>query len=165
MTTRTRRLAFAGGAVFVVALLIWALIPNMGPPMDGPSSISPVGESVGHPAPISPGSPASPALRPGRAVSSEADARRTYALGLHDLSGLSPDVQEGQRLELWVTWEPPITKKAQVQLLLDDVSLVRLVPPVTPEGPTSVLLSLPAQDIPELLYGDRYGQLSAVAPQ
>ena len=91
-------------------------------------------------------------------------SRRTYAIGLHELAGLPPDVAEGTTIEIWATWEPPVSKQVQVQLLLKDVVVERVIAPALPEGPTSLLLSVPGRHISDLLYGDRYGQLSAVTP-
>jgi ABC-type Fe3+-hydroxamate transport system substrate-binding protein len=103
---------------------------------------------------------------PSDAASLDPDAhgtRRLYAIGLHELPGLSQDSPAGTPLELWVTWGPPITKEPRVQSLLGDVILERIVMPVTPEGPIAAILSLPPEDIPDLIFGVRYGELSAIA--
>jgi len=92
-------------------------------------------------------------------------ARRTYALGLHELDGLPPDAAPGTRVELWVAWDPPITEETKIHKLLDDVVIEKLVPPSVPEGPVSVLLSIRAKDFSDLVWADRYGALSvAILP-
>ena len=159
-----RRLAMAGGGAVATGILIWSFIP-MGSAPSEPATASSVSE------------PSSPALETSveasipatvgstpSAVTSPAptQARRTYALGLHELAGLSPDAPAGTHLELWVTWEPPVSESVQVQRLLKDVVVERMIPPSLPEGPTTVLLSVPVRGISDLLYGDRFGDLSAV---
>ena len=86
--------------------------------------------------------------------------KRGYALATAELAGLSPDVAPGTPLELWVTWTEPISKEPSVQKLLDGVTLERIVPPVTPDGPEVAVLSVSSKDIPDLIYGDRFGALS-----
>ena len=154
MTTRTRRLALVGGGALVLGILIWSfLMPGSAPPSSTPR------QDVVAPSVItSPAALASVAPSPLPSSSS----RRTYALGLHELAGIPNDTPPGTRIELWVTWEPPLTRDVRVQLLVKDVIVERLVPPVVPEGPTSALLSVRVRDIPDLLYGDRFGELSAV---
>jgi hypothetical protein len=142
----------------VAGILLWSLVPPSPSHSESPAptvtqelpspaaATGPAAEAVSSPSPGSPGSL----------------TRRTYALGLHELGGLPPNVAPGSALELWVTWEPPLTKAARVHLLLDDVVVERVIPPALPEGPTSVLISVPARGIPDLIYGDRFGELSAV---
>ena len=151
-----RRLALTGGAVLVAGTFLWSFFPAP------PESTSPREElplSLAPTAAISP-VPPTPAASPQGDVGTP--SRRTYAIGLHELVGLSPDAVPGTEFELWVTWEPPVTRSARIQLLVKDARLERLVPPVVPEGPTTALLSLPTRDVPDLLYGDRFGHLSAV---
>ena len=160
-----RRLALTGGAGLVAAVVLWSLGPQETSP---PSSNS--GALVASPPssaslPIAGSSPMTPTDAASSIPTQPAPAvRRNYALGLHELDGLSPDVTPGSPLQIWVAWEPPLTRRSQIQLLLPDVLVVRIVPSVVPEGPTTVLISVPARDISDLLYGDRYGELSAVAP-
>ena len=85
-----------------------------------------------------------------------------YALATAELAGLSPDAAPGSPLELWVTWTKPISKEPSVQKLLDGVTLERIVPPVTPDGPEVAVLNVSSKDIPDLIYGDRFGALSVV---
>ena len=86
---------------------------------------------------------------------------RSYALSLADLQGLAPDTRPGARLELWVTWEPPVTRRARIDLLMDDAVLDKIVPALSPERPDTALLLVKASRIADLLWADRYGALSA----
>jgi hypothetical protein len=149
----------AGGGVCVTGILLWSFIPVASDPGVGREAAYPSGSPMSSP-PQPPISSIAPSPAPLEATAS----RRTYAIGLHELAGLPPDVAPGTVLDLWVAWEPPVTEEIQVQLLLKDVVVERLIPPVLPEGPTTVLLSVAPRDISDLLYGDRYGQLSAVSP-
>ena len=92
-------------------------------------------------------------------------ARRSYAVGLQDLAGFPPDAAPGARLELWVTWEPPITREPRLQKLAGDVVLERTIPGAVPEAPVSVLLSVPADRVGDLIYADAYGKLSVALPE
>jgi hypothetical protein len=93
--------------------------------------------------------------------SPDEDQTRSYAIALHELPGLPPDAEPGTALELWATWRPPITKERQVQKLVEGALLERVTPPLTPEGPPVAILSVPEKEIDELLFGDRFGELSA----
>ena len=154
MTTRTRRLALVGGSALIVGVLAWSFVPA------APSTSPMPPQEVTAPSPTE-AVPAQLASVPPSPLA-EPSSRRTYALGLHELAGIPNDVPPGTSVEIWATWEPPLTREVRVQLLLKDVVIERLVPPVVPEGPTSVLLSVPTRDISDLLYGHRYGELSAV---
>ena len=85
----------------------------------------------------------------------------SYAFLLPELEGLPPDVKPGTAVEIWVTWEPPVTKKLQVQQLVPRATVDELIPSIEP-GPPTVMLSLERRHIPDLMYGDRYGALSTV---
>jgi hypothetical protein len=91
----------------------------------------------------------------------ESEATRSYAIALHELPGLPPDAESGTRLEVWAVWRPPITKERQVQRLVSGTRLERIVPPVTPEGPPVAILEVPEKEMSDLLYGDKFGELSA----
>ena len=86
---------------------------------------------------------------------------RSYALALPELRGLSPDTRPGARLELWVSWGPPITARPRLERLTRGVVLERIVPPLTPGAPDTALLLVPEREIADLLWADRYGSLSA----
>lgn len=87
---------------------------------------------------------------------------RAYALPTSEIPGLPVDASPGTRLEVWVAWDPPVTRGPRVQRLLDEVTLQRLVPPATPEGPTGAILEVKRSQVADLLFGDRWGSLSVV---
>jgi hypothetical protein len=162
MSSRTRNLLLAAAVPVVIGAVAWSLLPSgtgdgvKGGAQDGL-------EDVGDPLESSPpepgdrsGDPSEPA---GRA--SDAPGRRGYALAVPELKGLPGGAAPGTRLELWVAWDPPVTKEPRVQRLLKDVILDEIIPPVVPEAPATAILSVPAKSVPDLLYGDRYGALSA----
>ena len=106
------------------------------------------------------GSASSPSL--GSTAMSPRFQRRSYAVSLHELQGLSPDAAPGTKLELWVAWDPPITKGPRLQKLLTDVVLEKVVPGAVPEAPVTAILSIRHSDTADLMWADRYGSLSAV---
>ena len=159
-----RRLAMAGGGAVSAGILLWSFTP-MGSSPSRTATVSSAGEpsSPALGSPVQATIPAAVGSTPTSLTSpSPTQARRTYALGLHELAGLSPDTPAGTQLELWVTWEPPVSESVHVQRLLKDVLVERMIPPSLPEGPTTVLLSVPAREVSDLLDGDRFGDLSAV---
>lgn len=171
MNPRTRNLAITGGAVVLVGFV--AVNTLMAPPAAAPAPAvaEPALPAVASPAATSgPGagaSPAGPVEAPDTAAEGAAPAvndRRSYAIGLQDLPGLPPDAVPGARLELWVTWEPPVTREPRLQKLVGDVVLERTIPGPVPEAPVTVLLSVPADRVGDLIYADGYGRLSVVVP-
>ena len=93
------------------------------------------------------------------AVDPESD-RREYAVALSELNGLPVDAAPGARMDVWVTWHPPVTNKPTVQRLIQGVVLERIIPPLTPDGPDGVLLSVAKSRLSALIFGDRFGELS-----
>lgn len=93
---------------------------------------------------------------------SPAPNTRSYALPTSELGGLPADAVPGTRLEVWVAFDRPVTRRPRVQRLLDEVTLQRIVPAITPEGPASVILEVKHSEVPDLLYGDRWGSLSVL---
>lgn len=161
MTTRRFRLALAGGGALLAAFTIWGFSgrPASTSSPDQPGSVS---SGPVQPELVSPGSVGGTPVASPVPEATSAAPRRSYAIGLHELQGLSPDVPAGTHLELWVAWDPPVTDAPRVEPLLDDVVLERLIPPSVPEGPTTVLLSIPRKATRLMIYGDRYGALSAI---
>ena len=88
----------------------------------------------------------------------------SYAIPTTELQGLPPDLAFGTRLDLWVAWQPPITKRTELQPLLQGVLLEKIVPPLLPDGPHSAILKVDPDEISDLIWGDRFGALSAVVP-
>jgi hypothetical protein len=146
MTRKTRNLVLAAIVPIVVVLA--------GASLFWPSSPSATTEAR---RPVA----AAAAQTPAPAPSSEpVVGRKTYAIPVPELAGLSSSAVPGTQLELWVAWDPPLTKSPKVQRLLRDVTLEKIVPPIVPEAPATAILSVPDRAVPDLLYGDKYGSLS-----
>jgi hypothetical protein len=77
------------------------------------------------------------------------------------VSGLPSDLDAGARLELWVALEPPLTKAPRIQKLVEGVLYDRTVPPVIEGQPPTAIVLVPEDKVGKLMYGDRYGALSA----
>lgn len=137
----------------------------------GPGVVPETGAGAGAPATPGSASPAGPAPEASPTAGAElvdgaAPAeRRSYAIGLQDLAGFPPDAAPGVLLELWVTWEPPVTREPRLQKLVGDVVLDRIIPGSVPEAPVTVLLSVPADRVGDLIYADGYGRLSVALPE
>lgn len=142
--TRIRRLAMFALGVIVIGVLLTSVWLDSGESSGGPHGEAARGAST------SPGPP-----RPA------SDDLASYAFLLPELEGLPPDVRPGTAIEIWVAWEPPVTKKLQVQQLVPRATVDELIPSIEP-GPPTVMLSLERRHIPDLMYGDRYGSLSTV---
>jgi hypothetical protein len=173
MNPRTKNLALAVGAFLALVYVGWAFFGKGGAASvvtsDSPapmySSPSPsVGSGYAYDASPSP----NPLLSPAPVSASDGQvapatvARSSYALLESDVTGLPPDAQPGTQMQLWVSWAPPVTKARRLQLLLRDVVLEKIIPGITPEAPATILLSLRAKDVPDMLWADRYGELSIV---
>ena len=162
MSSRTRNLLLAAAAPVVIVAVAWSLLPSgTGDLVD--ERAEDVGEDVGNSLEASPPVPGDPSGDPSDSAGGASDApgRRGYALAVPELKGLPGGAAPGTRLELWVAWDPPVTKEPRVQRLLKDVILDEIIPPIVPEAPATAILSVPAKSVPDLLYGDRYGALSA----
>ena len=133
------------------------------PPVTGAVEAPAASPSVPVPTPSGPA--ASPTGSVDGVATVPAADRRSYASGLQDLPGLPPDAAPGARLELWVTWEPPVTREPRLQKLIGDVVLDRTIPGSVPEAPVTVLVSIPADRTGDLIYADGYGRLSVVLPE
>lgn len=159
MTRRQRTLLIGSAVLLGAVFLLWK-----------PAPVAPVTTSQAPP-PADPANLASPApvpvaipTVPGAVAPSPVTDRREYALGMHELGGLPNDAAPGTRMELWVTWDPPITKVPELRRLIRDVVVADIVPPLTPDGPTAVIVSVPTDRVPDLIWGDQYGTLSVVLP-
>lgn len=140
ISKRTIRLALTAAGSVAVALALTGLVS-----LRGPGEIEPPPRSL---------APPEISETPGRL--------RSYALSLGELDGLPARLSSGTELQIWVAWEPPVTRAAQVQLLVERATLDRIVANVVPGEPPTVLLLVSPKDVPDLLYGDRWGALSAV---
>lgn len=85
----------------------------------------------------------------------------SYAFLLPELEGLSPTIVPGTEIEIWATWEPPVTKRLKVQLLIPKATVAKVIPSIEP-GPPTVMLELERRHIPDILFGDKFGDLSVV---
>lgn len=154
MTTTTRKLALFGGVAAVLIFLGWDVFAGITSP--APAAKEP--PAVNAPSPVA----SVPTVEPSVEDSTEiAQNNVTYAIAVAELAGLSPNATPGTTLQLWVTWDPPVTKRPRLQKLLDGVVLDEIAPPVTPDGPHVALLSVARSQLDELLWADRYGSLSA----
>jgi hypothetical protein len=84
-----------------------------------------------------------------------------YAFLLPELKGLPATTPPGTVVEIWATWEPPVTKKLKVQQLIPRATVTKMIPSIEP-GPPTVMLEMERRHIPDLMYGDRFGVLSTV---
>lgn len=145
---RLKRLAIAV-AIPMAAFLV--VIRLMAPPTDVQ--------------PVRPFDPPTPTPQAAQDVVSDAtsggDEWRSYALEITELDGLAPDAPPGALLEIWVTWEPPVTRRVRMQKLIREARLEKIIPNIVPEGPATALLSIRSRDIADIMYGDRFGELSA----
>lgn len=137
------------GAAMGLPAVMWLLTPtaesrSKAAPVEVPT-ISPTISSPPTPYSIGPGS-------------------ETYAVALPELRGLPPDSPPGTRLKLWASWGPPVTKRPRMQLLIPQVVLQAIVPPTIEGTPPIALLLVPVEEVPDLLYADRYGMLSVTLP-
>lgn len=155
MSPTARRAGLLAFALIACAVVAWNLVPQS-PAPSAPSYPQPNLYSP-QPAEASPSVAAIAASPPIEPVG----ATREYAIALPELQGLPPDAAPGTRLELWVTWNPPVTRRPKLQRLLADATLVRFAPAVTHDGPGSVILQVPVRRMSDLLYADEYGALSA----
>ena len=154
MNTAVKKAALLLFAAVAFAVVAWNLVPQGTtvtgvPPNPMPSAPAPGVASVVPPSPL-----------PEAAVA-EDDGYRDYAIALPELRGLPPDAAAGTPLELWVTWDRPVTRAPKVQRLLSRAFVVRIIPPVTPDGVAAAVLRVPTGRMPDLLYADGYGALSA----
>lgn len=140
LTRRTRSLVVVAAAPALVLGLLWTL--------GGGDGAAPAPRASSRP------------VQAAAAVADPDPARRTYAVALPSLRGLPADAPPGTRLELWVAWEREFHRRGGIQRLLDDVRLVRIVPPALPGSPAAALLSVPANAVGDLLYGDLFGRFA-----
>lgn len=101
----------------------------------------------------------------GAAVAPERANLVSYAIAVNELHGLPPRAAAGTVLDLWVAWEPPVTKEPKIHRLVSNVILEEIAPPLLPDGPHAALLLVKPNQLSDLLYGDRYGSLSVAIPQ
>ena len=168
MSRRVLNLGIAVG-IFVLVVVGSQLLPpadSSGAPSARPApTSSPPPAVVPTPSVVSQPSPAGRVGVTGVSATEPQTDARTYALTVSELRGLPPNASPGTELELWVAWDPPVTKEPRFQLLVRRVILEKIVPGVTAEAPATALLRIKKSEVPDVLYGDRYGSFSvAVLP-
>jgi len=85
----------------------------------------------------------------------------SYAFLMPELEGLPPTISSGTEIEIWATWEPPVTKRPKVQRLIPRATVSKVIPSIEP-GPPTVVLELERRFLPDIMFGDRFGALSVV---
>ena len=151
MTSSLRRAALLLFGVVAVGVVVWNLTPA---PADDPSP-----SSLDAPSAYASG-PSWPPSLPSGGRTSASNGTRDYAIALEELQGFPPDLPPGSVVELWVGWDRPSGAAPKLQRLIPRAELVRVVPPVTPGGPTAVVVRVPLNRMPDLLWADGYGSLS-----
>ena len=154
MNTRTRNLALSGIVALVVVLFLFRTQPSSG---QDPAAAIPHPTSSARPAATAPPSPVPSGLR-------TSEGMVAHALDVARLNGFPPDAAPGDVFDVWVSWNPPVMKGPNVQLLLRGVTLEKIAPPVTPEGPYVAFLLVTRSQARDLLYGTKYGLLSVTQP-
>lgn len=169
MSARTRNLLLAGGLVIAAGFVAVNLL-SLEPAAPSRSFTTPPGGGQATPDPRSDAdlstadgqaTPSSPSeqVAPGTSLQGTGETRG-YALPVAELSGLPGNAPPGTELELWVTWDPPVTERPRLQRLIRRVVLEKVVPAVTPDGPDAAILLVPVEKLPDLVYADRYGTIS-----
>ena len=85
----------------------------------------------------------------------------SYAFLMPELEGLPPTISSGTEIEIWATWEPPVTKRPNVQRLIPRAIVGKVIPSIEP-GPPTVVLEVERRFLPDIMFGDRFGALSVV---
>lgn len=165
MRTATRRILILGGIIVAMLYLGWDVfsgITQTSHRTASPSATAPQS------APASQDTVASPTPDPGPYSGthafggSHADASRvTYAIDVNEVAGLAPNVPPGTIVDIWVTWDRTVTKTPALQRLVRGAFVEEIAPPVTPNGQFVAILSVDKRKVENLLWGDRYGALSA----
>jgi hypothetical protein len=144
-------LLYVLGAVASVLLVLQLVIHAPASPRPDPSL-----KEAANPVVI----PTAPMTSPVPSATTANDSS-SYAIPLSELQGLSAQAEPGSSLQIWAAWSRPVTNGPRVQKLVGDVVLEKILPPVTDAEPPTVLLSVPQDDLPRLIYGNRFGALSA----
>lgn len=159
MRTGTRRLLVMGVVVALFLYLGWDLFSGISRPPTTAPSMATEAQRAGETAPIAPAALPTTSPTPGEAPTSSLTG---YAISLSELSGLTESTAPGTIVDLWVTWDPPLTPRPKLQRIVSGAVVDEIAPPVTPDGPYAAMLLVRQRDIEDLLWADRYGSLSAV---
>jgi len=143
-------------AVALLAFLVATVLGRGMPEPDAPVSDQTV---TVNPSSQSPSSPPAAIIEPS-APTVNGEPTRAYAIATSDLAGLPPDPQPGARLDIWVTWSPPVVSEVRIQKLIPGLVLEKVAPPVTPSGSAAAVFLVPVKNMSDLLWADRFGELS-----
>lgn len=151
LSSRMKKAGIVAAAGFLIVMLLWDLLdPLPSANMRGDTARAESGPATS----TVPTATASPP-----AVITNPPAR--YAIALDRVRGLPPAAAPGTAIDLWVSWEPPVTKRPRLQKLLESVIVEEIADPVVPGGSRIVLLAVREDQVSDLLWADRYGSLSA----
>ena len=159
MNTRTRNLALAGGALFIVVLLVAGRSQSVADPRTETSSLpdAPLASPLA-PLPTAVPSPFQTPVGPnGRDLD-------TYAVDISWLKGFPPDAAPGDEFDIWVAWDRAVVKRPNMQLLLEGVVLEKIAPPVTAPGPYVAIFLMTRKQSLDFLYAEKYGAISVTRP-
>jgi hypothetical protein len=143
------RLKRTAAAVAIPLVVLFVVLRLMSGPPEG-RAVEPIEPPAATPMPV---------RGPASGEATIGDGYRSYALEVTELDGLPPDAPPGTLLEVWVTWEPPLTRKIKIQKLIPRARLEKIIPNIVPEAPATALVSVPRSTIVDLMYGDRFGRL------
>lgn len=153
------RLAAAAG----IAALIGTLIVS---PTSPKSSSTSGLDAIGAPeSKIALPAVATPEAYPTSSAGPPAGQRSAYYMTFDELDGLPSDIPPWTRIELWVSWDPPITDEPVVHLLNDDAFVEAILAPLVEGGSYVVKLSIRDKHRADLVYADRYGSLNVTFPE
>nr|MBA2599278.1 hypothetical protein [Actinomycetota bacterium] len=155
MSHRLKAVAPAVALALVASFVATAVVRGSAPRVV-PASLPDAGLG---PSPTAPSPPLDGALAPSSRASERA-ATRAYAIATSELAGLPPDARPGAIFDLWVTWSPPVVEVVRIQKLIPGLILDEIVPPVTPSGAEAAIFLVPVKSMSDLLWADRFGELS-----
>lgn len=151
-----RNLAIAGFGVIILFTLVAKSDPVPARQLARPAALTP-SSSPTAPKPVSQATTTASFTSPTRSL-------YTHAVEVSWLNGFPPDAAPGDVFDIWVAWNRAVAKGPNIQLLLQDVTLEKIAPPVTPDGPYVAYLIVTRAEARDLLYGTKYGALSVTQP-
>lgn len=153
---RARRFPLLLGAFAAVSLLGWDLLSGVTTEQTSGDTAPATRDTLTSPPTATP--------TPEASVPPDVSGRVAYSIDLSEVAGLSPTVAPGSSVELWATWEKPVTRSPRLQRVVEDAILEKVSVPLTPDGPTVATFLITPREMDELLWADRYGAISATVP-
>ena len=144
------------GAVAALSLLGWDMLSGVTTEQISGDTAPAIRDTVASPTTAPP--------TPGPSAPADVSGRVAYSIDLSEVAGLSPTVPPGSSVELWATWERPVTHSPRLQRVVEDAILEKVSPPLTPDGPTVATFLITRREMDDLLWADRYGAISATLP-